>query len=148
VIGTLSRHWQAYKKFRPWANHVMGETQTLPLRYRELLILRTGWLCASEYEWGQHVVIARRGGVDEESIQRVRQGADAPGWTPVERALLRAADELRTAARILGPTWEELCRHLSEEQRMDVVFTVGMYTTISMALNSFDVQRDEGIAGF
>jgi alkylhydroperoxidase family enzyme len=59
VTGTLARHWKAYEKFRVWSSHVMGETQTLAPRERELLILRTGWLCRSEYEWGQHVRIAR-----------------------------------------------------------------------------------------
>ena len=31
---------------------------------------------------------------------------------------------------------------------MDVVFTVGQYTLVSMALNSLGVQLDAGLAGF
>ena len=31
---------------------------------------------------------------------------------------------------------------------MDVVFTVGQYNMVSMALNSFGVQLDNGVAGF
>jgi len=34
------------------------------------------------------------------------------------------------------------------EQVMDLVFTVGNYTLVSMALNSFGVRLDEGIRGF
>ena len=31
---------------------------------------------------------------------------------------------------------------------MDLVFTVGEYNLVSMALNSFGVQLDEGVKGF
>ena len=31
---------------------------------------------------------------------------------------------------------------------MDLVFTVGQYNLVSMALNSFGVQLDEGLEGF
>ena len=59
VIGTLANHWEAYKKFGVWGNHVLGETSSLPPREREILILRIGWLCQAEYEWGQHVLIGK-----------------------------------------------------------------------------------------
>jgi hypothetical protein len=33
--------------------HPRALQEHAPTRERELLILRTGWLCRSEYEWGQ-----------------------------------------------------------------------------------------------
>lgn len=147
VIGVLARHWKAYDKFRVWSSHVMGDTQTLPPRDRELVILRTGLRCESPYEWAQHVVIARsRAGLTEDDIARVEAGPDAPGWQPHEAALLRAADELRDRARISDSTWSTLASHYSIEQLMDVVFSAGQYTLVSMALNSFGVPVDEGLA--
>jgi hypothetical protein len=80
VVGTLARHWQAYKKFIVWGRHVLGDTSTLPPRERELLILRTGWLCCAEYEWGQHVVIGKKAGLTDEEITRIKEGPDAKGW--------------------------------------------------------------------
>lgn len=147
VIGVLARHWKAYDKFRTWSSHVMGDTQTLPPRDRELVILRTGLRCESPYEWAQHVVIARsRAGLTEEDIARVEAGPEVSGWLPHEAALLRAADELRDHARISDPTWSALASHYSTEQLMDIVFSAGQYTLISMALNSFGVPVDEGLA--
>lgn len=147
VMGVLARHWKAYEKFRAWSSHVMGDTQTLSPRDRELIILRTGLRCESPYEWAQHVVIARsRAGLSEEDIARVEAGPDAPGWRPHEAALLRAADELRDRARVSNGTWAELSRHYSTEQLMDIVFSAGQYTMVSMALNSFGVPIDEGLA--
>ena len=56
-------------------------TGTLRPRERELAVLRIGWLCRAPYEWGQHVVIARRHGVTTEEIARVVAGSAAPGWS-------------------------------------------------------------------
>jgi hypothetical protein len=45
-------------------------------------------------------------------------------------------------------TWAALAQRYTVEQLMDVVFAVGQYTLVSMALNSFGVQLDEGVGGF
>jgi alkylhydroperoxidase family enzyme len=148
VLGTLSRHWPAVEKFTVWAYHVMGETSTLPPREREILILRVGWLCQAEYEWGQHVVFGRQVGLTEEEIARIKAGPDATGWTSLEAALLRATDELHHDSFISDSTWAALSQHYNTMQLMDVVFTVGQYHLVSMALNTFGVQLDKGVTGF
>lgn len=148
VLGTLAQHWEATQKFLTWAYHVMGETSTLAPRERELLILRLGWLCQAEYEWGQHVLFAKDAGLTDAEIARIKDGPDATGWTPFEAALLRAADELHTDAMISDQTWAALSERYTTKQLMDVVFTVGQYNLVSMALNTFGVQLDKGVKGF
>jgi 4-carboxymuconolactone decarboxylase len=148
VVGTLARHWEAYKKFLVWGRHVLGDTSTLPPRERELLILRTGWLCRAEYEWGQHVVIGKKAGLTDPEIARIKEGPDAAGWAPFDATLLRAADELHAQSFISDPTWAALSERYNTEQLMDAVFAVGQYTLVSMALNSFGVQLDKGVKGF
>jgi alkylhydroperoxidase family enzyme len=148
VMLTLAQHEEARKKFNVWANHVMGATSTLPPRERELLILRIGWLCQAEYEWGQHAVIGKAVGLTDEEIARIKLGPDAAGWDPFDAALLRAADELRKDAFVSDATWGALAKRYNTQQLMDVVFTVGQYNLVSMALNSFGVQLDEGVKGF
>ncbi len=148
VIGTLANHWEAYKKFGVWGNHVLGETSSLPPREREILILRIGWLCQAEYEWGQHVLIGKQAGLSEEEIARIKDGPDAPGWDAFDATLLRAVDELHADAFISDKTWSALAQRYNKHQLMDVVFAVGQYNMVSMALNSFGVQLDEGVKGF
>jgi len=148
VRGTLARHWQAAKKFGVWGNHVMGTTSTLPPREREILILRIGWLCQAEYEWGQHVIYGKRAGLTDAEIARIKEGPDAAGWAPFDATLLRAADELHAEACISDATWAALSTQYNTEQLMDVVFTVGQYNLVSMALNTFGVQLDKGVKGF
>ena len=109
------------------------------------MILRVGWLCRAGYEWGQHVLIGRAAGLSDEEIDRIADGADADGWSPIERSLLRAADELHGDAFITDSTWQALAEELSLEQLMDLIFTVGQYNLVSMALNTLGVQPEPGL---
>ncbi len=147
IFGTLAHHPKLMKRWVVFANHVLGK-QTLSPRDRELAILRIGWLCRAEYEWGQHVVIGRDAGISDEEIERVPSGPDARGWPPNEAAILRAVDELHDDAMITDSTWKVLSEHYSTEQLIDLVFTVGQYNLVSMALNTLGVQLDDGIEGF
>ena len=143
IFRTLVRAPKALTRFNAWGGYVLSRRNDLPAREREIVILRTGYLCKSGYEWTQHVRIGLREGLSEDEIARLKQGADA-GWSAADAALIRASDELHADQFIGGATWSELGRHFSDKQRMDVVFTAGQYTQVSMMLNTFGVQLDEG----
>lgn len=141
IFRTLAHHPKLMKRWLVFGNHVLARS-TLAPRERELAILRVGWLCRSGYEWGQHVVIARRSGVTDAEIERLADGPDAPGWSEADRALLRAVDELHGDAFVSDPTWAALTRHFSTQQILDLIFAVGQYQLVSMALNTLGVQPD------
>ena len=147
IFATLAHHPKLMKRWLVFGSHVLGK-QTLSPRDRELAILRIGWLCRAEYEWGQHVEISRGIGISAEEIDRVAAGPDAPGWDAHEAALLRGVDELHRDAMISDATWQALSDRYDTQQLIDFVFTVGQYNLVSMALNSLGVQLDEGIEGF
>ena len=147
IFRTLARHIKGLKRWTVFANHVLYKS-TLSPRDREILILRIGWLCDAEYEWGQHVQIGRRAGLTDDEILRIGAGPNAPGWSEHDRALLRATDELHRDAFISDATWALLGKRYNTEQLVDVIFTVGNYNLVSMMLNSLGVQLDEGIPGY
>ena len=147
IYRTLAAHPKLLKRWAVFGTHVLYKS-TLPARERELLIVRTGWLCRSEYEWGQHVIIAKGVGVTDEEIEGVMAGPDAEGWDAFDAALVRAADELHEDSFISDGTWEALSERFDTQQLIDVIFAVGQYHVVSMALNSLGVQLDEGVAGF
>ena len=147
VFKTLLRHTALFKRWMPFATHVLMK-QTLSLREREMLILRIGWLCRAPYEWTQHVQIALRAGLSAEDVERIADGPDAPGWSVHDAALLRAADELHRDACISDATWGTLAETYGTEQLIDVVFTVGQYNLVSMALNTLGVQIDAALPRF
>ncbi len=147
VFTTIANHPKMADRWLTFAAYILGES-TLPLRDREILILRIGWLCQSEYEFGQHTSIGKSAGLTDEEIKRITEGPKAPGWDPFDAALLQAVDELHADAFITDATWNALARRYNKQQLMDVVATVGEYNLVSMFLNSFGVQLDEGVPGF
>ena len=148
LAGTMARHPEASKRIGQLSAHVLGPTSSLPARDRELLILRTAWLCQAEYEWAQHRLISKKAGMTDEEIDRCREGPEAPGWTTTEACLLRAADDLNAHQRINDANWAALAKTYNEQQMMDIVFAVGQYTLVAMAMNSFGTPLDEGLKGF
>lgn len=144
VLGTLAVHPTLAKAFHTFTGHVLF-TSALEPRERELLVLRVAAVRDCEYEWRQHVVQATDAGLDAGEIERVRQGPDAPGWSAwsvFDAALLCAVDELIADARVSDATWAVLAATLDEQQLMDVVFTVGAYDALAMAMRSFGMDLD------
>ena len=147
IFRTLARHPKLLKRWTVFGNHVLSKS-TLPPREREILILRIGWLCKSQYEFSAHVRIGRGVGLTDEEIERIQHGADAPGWSAFDATLIRATDELHADACLTDATWAALSERFDTQQMIDTVFTVGQYNLVSMALNSLGVQPEVPIEGF
>ena len=143
IFATLARHPKLLKRWLVFGNHILAKS-TLPAREREIVILRMGWLCGAEYEWGHHVAIGKQAGLSAEEIRRIAAGPDAAGWDPFEGALVRAVDELHADCCISDSTWKSLAARYDTQQMMDLIFTAGQYTLVSMALNSCGVQLEDG----
>jgi alkylhydroperoxidase family enzyme len=147
IFATLAHHPKLLKRWLVFGNHVLAKS-TVPPRERELVILRIGWLCRAEYEWGQHVIIGKATGLTDEEIVRVTEGPDAAGWSEFDATLLRAADELHHDARISDETWAALAARYDTHQLIEVPMLVGQYHLVGFTLNSLGVERDPGVGGF
>jgi 4-carboxymuconolactone decarboxylase len=133
---------------RSWTPFTSAVGRSLPLRDRELLILRTAWLCGNDYTWAIHSQAARRGGFTEEEIRRITEGPRASQWSADDRTVLEVADALYTDRMIPDASWSALAKRYSTAQMMDAVFTVGQYSMISMLVRSGGVQQESGKSGF
>jgi alkylhydroperoxidase family enzyme len=147
IFSTLVRHPGLFRRWLPFGGKLLGGGK-LPPRDRELLILRTGWLCHAEYEWAQHREISKSIGITDEEIARVREGADAPGWDPFDATLMKAVDELHADARIGDDTWATLAATYDQQQLIEVPMLVGHYHMVAFTLNSLGVPLEDGLAGF
>lgn len=146
VLGTLARHPDLARAFNTFNAHLLYAS-TLSDRQRELVVLRVAALRGSAYEWRQHAVLAGDAGIGPEEVARVAEGPEAPGWPAADRTLLRAVDELVGDALVTDATWRDLAATLGTEQLMDLVFTVGAYDLLAMALRSFGVRADDDLPG-
>lgn len=142
LFTTLGRH---RRLFRPWlrfASRLMPGGK-LPRADAEMVILRVAVLAPSEYEWGHHERIARRFGLDGAAISRVRDGAEADGWSPRQVAILRAVDELHATRTLSDRAWDALrAAGLSETELIELPMLVGHYEMLAMTLNALRVRPD------
>lgn len=76
----------------------------------------------------------RRDGTVRDALRSLEKSPDA--------AVVHAADELVDNRTISAAVWDELSRHFAEEQRRDLVFTIGGYCLSAMAVNAFGVQKE------
>jgi alkylhydroperoxidase family enzyme len=146
IFATFARAPGLFRKWLPFGGKLLNGK--IPGRERELLILRTAWNCAAEYEWGQHALIGAACGLSAQEIDRVCAGPDAPGWEPFDALLLRAADELHTLYSITDGTWDRLMEHYDTAQLIELAMLVGHYHLVAMTLNTLGVQLDEELTGF
>ena len=144
VLGLLAQHPELARAYNTFNGHVQFASTMAP-RERELLVLRVAAVRRAPYEWAQHVVQAGDAGLTDDEIDRVAEGPDAPGWSPVDRALLAATDELLADCTITDETWSALAAALDVQQLLDVIFTVGAYETLAMALNAVGIELDDDL---
>ena len=145
VYKTLAHDVDLYNRWSPLGRFVL-DGSSLPPREREIVMLRMGWLCQSEYEWAQHARIAKaQAGLSNQDVHRIAEGPAAAGWSDFERALLRMVDELRYDTMISDATWNALRAKYSVQQLIEALYTAAQYQLVSMALNTLGVQLDPGL---
>ncbi|HEY8385121.1 MAG TPA: carboxymuconolactone decarboxylase family protein [Porticoccaceae bacterium] len=119
----------------------------MSIRDRELAVLRIAWLSQAPFEWGSHVVIAKRNGVTPEEIEWVIEGSTAPGWNDHERALVRAMEELHFDSMISDETWDVLAKTYNDKQLLEVLVLAGQYKTVAYMQNSLRLRIPKGKEG-
>ena len=150
VLGVWSTCANAPRLCNAWlefTDYLLRES-SLPIRDRELLILRIGYLNQGAYEWAAHRRLALSVGISEDELKDITIGSSADSWSEWDSALLKAAEELHEAALVSEETWTTLSRQYDTRQMMEVVFTVGQYNLVAMYLNSLGVQFEEDWIGF
>ena len=81
-----------------------------------------------------------------EFLKEIKKSGESSKLTELQRLIIRSVDELHEHSYISDETWSSLERYYSENQLMDLVFTVGQYNLVSMALNTMRVKLDDRIA--
>jgi len=141
ALATFAHHPALAKAFLRFNVHLLYSS-TLPPRIRELAILRVAHLRDCAYEWTHHVELAKAEGISDDEIAAVRLFGDgsAGDFDAFERAVLTGVDELDEKSQLSDETWAALGDRLDDRQRMDYVFTVGCYSMLAMAFNTFGVE--------
>jgi len=142
IRRTWARHPKLVEPQRGGALYIMHRMK-LDARYREMLILRTGWNCQAPYEWAQHMGMVGRGRERGLDPLKIAEGSAASGWDAFDAVLLDAADELYRDSVLSDRTWGALAKRFDDGMIMDALFTISNYRMVSMACNAFGLQVDD-----
>lgn len=140
VLEMFAHHLPLSASWLPFTEMLASEEALLGPVHRELLILRVAWRTRSGYEWAQHSRMGGEAGLRAAQIEAVTEGPAAPVWTPVERALLRAVDEIIDDHAVGDTTWAELSVHFEPAEMFELLFVIGGYLCLAGVLNSIGLQ--------
>jgi alkylhydroperoxidase family enzyme len=147
IFTTLAHHPRLLKKWSEFGGVLLYRGELDP-REREIVILRTGWNCQSEYEWGQHKAIGLATGLTEKEVDATTLDPAAAGWNDSDALLITAADELHADSKVSDATWAKLAQRYDKKQLIELCMVVGQYHLVAMTLNTLGVVRDDGVEGF
>jgi alkylhydroperoxidase family enzyme len=122
---------------------------TLDSRLRELVIMRIGWLTASDYEWTQHWRVAQGLGVAADDLLGVREWQDHTGFGSVERAVLAATDDVVRDGALSTESWAACEREFSDPAVLiELVTVIGAWRMVASILHSLQVPLEDGVASW
>ena len=120
VLEMFAHHLPLSASWLPFTEMLAGDDAMLRAGTRELLILRVAWRTRSGYEWAQHSRMGADAGLTAAQIDAVTEGPAAAVWTPLERTLLTAVDEMIDEHAVGDATWAELAAALRSRRDLRV----------------------------
>ena len=141
VLNTFAHYPELTQPFLTQIRHLLSAS-TLPVRLRQIAILRVAWLKKARYMWASHLRTSLSRGLAGDDFAPVKQGAASTYWTAQEQLVLRATDQLVECSDLDDELWQALSAFWDRRQMMDFLFTVGAYVNLALVLNALRVERE------
>lgn len=141
VLRTFAHHPKLAGLFSALNVHLLS-TNTLPVKQRQIAIMRTAWITRAVYMWSSHLATSVSAGLSPEMYGPIQRGADDPYFTEFERVVIRATDELVSDRFISEANWQALMAEWDNQQMLDFMFTVGCYSMVAGVMRSTGAQRN------
>jgi alkylhydroperoxidase family enzyme len=142
----LANHPKIIAAWTEFANTLRHGSRT-PRALRELVILRGAQLSASEYEWAQHLKMARKAGVREAQINALPDWRVSPEFDTKEKAALALAEAV-TRGRVSNEVYQEARRHFDEQDYVELAVTAGFYAMVARTLDALGIPLEPEFADY
>ena len=140
VYRAMAHHPGLLRAWSELREHIVNQTTLGPER-AEVVILRAAHRLQAPYEWSQHILRARRVGLSDARISALASSLEQVD--PQDRLLAEAVDCLMANNRLPGSLVETLAEEVGREGVLDLIATVGFYTTLGYLLNTAQTPLDE-----
>jgi 4-carboxymuconolactone decarboxylase len=142
VLELFAQHLPLSGSWLPFTEMLSGPEACLAPALRELAILRVAWRTGSGYEWRAHHRMGGDAGLSTAQLDAIADGPAAAVWSPLERALLRATDDMIDQHRVGDESWAELAAHFGPAELLELLFVVGGYLCLAAVLNSAGLEPE------
>jgi alkylhydroperoxidase family enzyme len=141
VFRMMARAPASFQPLIDFALSILVKSQLDP-RKREIAVLRVAHATKAEYEWVQHVAVAKGVGVTDDEIERI--GADGPvtGLDDEGNLLCRVADEISLDVRLSDDALEQIIGLYGDQQAMELILCCSYFNMLSRLLESARVELE------
>lgn len=112
-----------------------------PRELRELMILRGAQRMRSEYEWAQHLKMARKFGVREAQIAALADWRGSAQFSEREKAALLLAEAV-TDGSVSDEVYGAVSRHFDHAQFVELALVSAFYAMVARMLDAMRVQLE------
>jgi alkylhydroperoxidase family enzyme len=142
----LANHPALVAAWTEFSKMLRHDTRT-PRALRELVILRGGQLMRSEYEWAQHLPMARKAGVREAQINTLAQWRTSPEFDEREKAALALAEAV-TQGHVSDEVYRQAMRHFDHHDYVELASVAAFYAMVGRMLDAMAVPLDADVADY
>ena len=109
---------------------------------RELAIVRTGIVGDSKFEYSQHLKVARMVGVAEEKLAAIKGWTTSDLFSPAERAVMAATDEILSRNLVEDATFAALQKHLGDAEILELFVVIGLWRMHGLIVRALHLEYD------
>ena len=146
LYKALANHPKLVEAWTEFSKTLRHDTRT-PRALRELVILRGAQLMRSEYEWAQHLPMARKAGVSEAQIRDLASWKTSPHFSTDEKAAL-ALGEAVTQGRVSDEVYAEAMRHFDHHDYVELALVAAFYAMVGRMLDAMGVQLEPEVRDY
>jgi alkylhydroperoxidase family enzyme len=143
LYKALGNHPKLVAAWTEFSKTLRHDTRT-PRALRELVILRGAQLVRSEYEWAQHLPMARKAGVREAQIENLSSWKISSHFDAREKAAL-ALGEAVTLGRVSDEVYQEAARHFDHHDYVELALVAAFYAMVARMLDAMGVQLEPDV---
>lgn len=142
LFAHLAEHPRALDDLRSATSAAL--TADLPVRFRELLILRVCARTGCWSEWDAHVALfADAAGLGEDDLGRLASTGPVDEFSFDDRLPVAVADELVTTTTLTTSTWNALRAAMTQSQALDCLMVAGQYLKVCWLANALGLNGQD-----
>ena len=146
LYRALGNHPKLVAAWTEFSKTLRYDTRT-PRVLRELVILRGAQVMRSEYEWAQHLKMARKAGVTEQQIAALSSFRTSTDFTDKEKSALALAEAV-TLGKVSDEVQAEALKHFDMHDYVELCIVAAFYAMVGRMLDAMGVQLEAGAKSY